>query len=153
MGETATHSIPAWRSRANFLIRADLADHGLAGRMEQLWARKIDNNTFEICCIPFFTYGIALGDMVETDSGYFIRRVTEKGGHRTLRGAVANKGKVDDLHESIHRYLDRIGLMYEWYAPGYFAVDLPSPLRDDEIVPFLQGLATTGDLSYEIDAG
>jgi hypothetical protein len=120
--------------------------------MEQVWARKIGNNTFEICCIPFFTYGIALGDTVETDSGYFIRKVAEKGGHRTLRGAVANKDKADELHESIHGYLDRAGLMYEWYSLGYFAVDLPSPLREGEIIPFLEDLVSTGDLSYEIDA-
>jgi hypothetical protein len=144
--------MPVWQSRANFLIRADLADHGMAGRMEQLWARKIDDKTFEICCIPFFTYGVALGDTVETDGGYFVRKVVRKGGHRTLRGAVANKDKANELHESIHGQLDRAGLVYEWYAPGYFAVDLPSPCKEGEIVPFLLDLANTGDLTYEIDA-
>lgn len=151
MSETAIHSSPAWQSKANFLIRADLGNYGMPGRIEQLWVRKLSDNTFQLCCIPFFTYGVALGDIVETDDNLFFRRVASKEGHKILRGAVINKEKVVELHELIHNYLEQLALSNEWYAPGYFAVDLPSINQDEELFIFMQKLADTGDLSYEID--
>lgn len=64
--QIATHDNPVWRSKANFLIAADLSENGLEGASEQLWARREADNEFIICCIPFFTYGISLGDHVAT---------------------------------------------------------------------------------------
>jgi hypothetical protein len=40
-----------------------------------LWARQVGDRRFEICCIPFFLYDVALGDVVETDENYSLVRV------------------------------------------------------------------------------
>jgi hypothetical protein len=58
----ATHDYPAWRAQANYLIMADLSPWGLQDRWEQLWASQVAEDEFILCCIPFFTYGMALGD-------------------------------------------------------------------------------------------
>lgn len=58
----ATHQEAVWRDRADYIIRVDLADHGMPGSAEQMWTRATSDGMYEICCIPFFTYGIALGD-------------------------------------------------------------------------------------------
>src|SRR5690625_5461577 len=63
----AVHAHPAWRDKANFMIFADLSESGLSGRWEQLWSRQLSETEFQLCCIPFFTYGLALGDRVTTD--------------------------------------------------------------------------------------
>jgi len=147
----ATHNSPAWIDKSNFIIRADLSNHNMAGRLEQLWARKLDGTVFEICCIPFFTYGIALGDKVETDNEYTVQRVTEKAGHKTLRIAVAKKNKAAKLHEILHEWVEKKELTYEWYAVGYLAVDVTPnthlPIDD----PVLRELSESGDISVEVD--
>src|SRR4051812_13184021 len=117
MNNIATHKTPAWGPKSNFIIRADLANYGMPGRFEQLWARKLDDTTFEICCIPFFTYGIALGDKVNTDADYTLQEFAAKGGHKTLRVAVARQEKLDSLHQILHEWVDDTGLLYEWNSP------------------------------------
>jgi hypothetical protein len=37
---------------------------------EQLWARQVGDRHFELCCIPYFVYDLALGDVVEIDADY-----------------------------------------------------------------------------------
>src|SRR3954453_9406655 len=68
----AVHAAPVWRERADFVIGARLPEEG---RAEQLWARRIEGRHFEVCCIPFFLYDVALGDVVETDADYDLERV------------------------------------------------------------------------------
>ncbi len=66
-----THDEPAARSRTNYILRLSLAANGFPGRYEQVWTRTEDNVNFELCCIPFFTYDLSLGDVVRktTDDG------------------------------------------------------------------------------------
>src|SRR5687767_13716725 len=106
----AQHLQPAWQTKADFAIRADLQKHGRPGGAEQLWARRINENNFEVCCIPFFTYGIALGDVVETDDEFIVQAVVKKGGHKTLRMAVADFSLTEQIHIALHEWLDRYGL-------------------------------------------
>src|SRR5215469_809008 len=55
------HDEPAARSRTNYILRLSLAAAGLPGRYEQVWTRTEDKVSFELCCIPFFTYDLSLG--------------------------------------------------------------------------------------------
>jgi len=57
----AVHREPAWRERSNFIIASAIDAANTDMTTEQLWARKIDDRHFEICCIPFFAYNVALG--------------------------------------------------------------------------------------------
>ena len=56
----ATHPGPVGRERTNFIVQLDLAGHGMPGNFEQCWTRTDDHRLFELCCIPFFTYGLSL---------------------------------------------------------------------------------------------
>jgi hypothetical protein len=147
----ATHNAPAWGLKSNFIIRADLARHGLPGRIEQLWARRIAATQFEICCIPFFTYGLALGDTVETNAQNTIQKTTEKGGHQTLRVAIALQERQDRLHEIVHEWVIKTGLLHEWYSTGYLAVDLPPDTRDEVNFQMLEPLNANAEIAMEID--
>jgi hypothetical protein len=145
----ATHATPAWGSKADFIIRVDLTPFGMSARSEQLWARKDGHTTFEVCCVPFFTYGISLGDRVETDAEYNVQTVSQKGGHRTLRVAVVDPNDQDKLHLKLHEWVEGTGLLYEWSSPGYLAVDLP-PTRSVDVA-CLEQLQTEGKVSCEVD--
>src|SRR6266581_8592772 len=84
----AVHQEPVWRARANFIIAAETPDGGDA-KTEQLWARQLGENRFEICCIPLFLYEIALGDIVTTsptkDRRYMVAEVAEPSGRYEFR--------------------------------------------------------------------
>lgn len=78
----AVHPDPVWRDRSNFVIGARLPE---PGRTEQLWARQLGDRRFELCCIPFFLYDLALGDVVETDDNYDVVRVLKPSGRYVYR--------------------------------------------------------------------
>ena len=77
------HQDPVWRERSNFITAAPIPDGGDI-ETEQLWARK-DDDGLEICCIPFFVYDLALGDVVETDDDYLVRQVVRQSGRFVFR--------------------------------------------------------------------
>lgn len=89
--EFAQHLNPIYRSRANFLIMADIAEEGFKKRWEQIWAEKKGENLFSVCCIPIFAYNLALEDIVRTapklESGlqYVIDEVVTPSGNYTFR--------------------------------------------------------------------
>ena len=81
----AVHQAPIWREHADFIITAALDK----GRWEQLWARQIEPTLFEICCVPFFVYDLALADHVETapmlEKEYVVTRVVKRSGRQVFR--------------------------------------------------------------------
>lgn len=119
--DIATHSEPVWRGRANFLLRVDLEQHGMPGRFEQLWVRRLRPSEFEVCCLPFFTYGFSLGDVLSaegaSDQELEIAGVARKSGRRLLRLAFAAAAdrQMPELHEVLHREMIKGELLHEWF--------------------------------------
>jgi hypothetical protein len=79
-----------------------------------LWTRRLGDGTFEVACLPFFTYGICHRDVVTIDSNGLVSAVVHKSGHRTLRVAlVAGHQDRDRLHEIVHGKAAASGLPHE----------------------------------------
>jgi hypothetical protein len=146
---TAVHPDPAWRDRANYIIRADLTAHGMAGHFEQLWARTEDQQHFEICCIPFFTYGIALGDIVTWDPTNDLVEVTKSSGHRNIRIAFLDKSKAAASHQTVHGALVSEGCTVEFSSDGYGAIDIDTATRADTVPALLAPWVSDGTLIWE----
>lgn len=117
----ATHTDPVWRSKANFIIAADISCGAGPKQWEQLWARQIDEHRFEICCIPFFVYDLALGDEVETDSDNVISQIIRPSGSYTFRVWF---GEANDpsCRETLPTKLIRLGSELEWASPNLLGV-------------------------------
>jgi hypothetical protein len=98
----ATHAEPAARDRSNYILRLSLSADGVTGHYEQMWTRTEDKQRHELCCIPFFTYGLSLGDVVTviTDDGDY--RIESKGGHRTIRIAITDEAYAHEQHQDLH---------------------------------------------------
>lgn len=151
MGNIATHKHPAWITKADCIIRISLDDHEMLGRSEQLWAREISEHVFELCCIPFFPYGFALGDYVEVDEEYWIQRIVEKKGHRTLRIAVADDNpQSDENHRVLHSWVENTKHDYEFHTSAYLAVDLPPDCKEIEFDEQMAKLELSGDIAVEL---
>jgi hypothetical protein len=122
----AIHEDPVWRAEANFIIRADLSQWGLDG-WEQLWAKQTRSDEFIICCIPFFTYGIALGDTVRTATikgmDYVVSEVRARSGRRVVR--LWFKNAMVDGRSEVSECVRKHSLLHEVNVNDLMAIDIP----------------------------
>lgn len=109
------HVEPVWRAKSDFIIAADISSETAGAAREQLWARQIADNQFELCCIPFFLYDMALGDVVETDTSaarkYLVSRVVKPSGRYVFRVWFAESFQP---REEVARALAGLGALLEW---------------------------------------
>lgn len=123
----ATHENPVGNTEANFLIFADLSQWGIDG-WEQLWAKRTGEDTFTLCCIPYFTYGIALGDTVRAATAkgrdYVISDVCTKGGRRVVR--LWLKNATEDGKDRVDALVREHSLFHEMSSVNLMAIDIPS---------------------------
>jgi hypothetical protein len=147
----ATHESPAAGQRSNYILRLSLATDGLPGQYEQMWTRTEDEQHHELCCIPFFPYGLSLGDVLTLTGEDGAYRVESKSGHRTIRVAVRDETYAHEQHEDLHRGLGRIGVLAEFrgHANGYCAIDIADEPQADAVIAMLSPLAETGVLLWE----
>lgn len=148
----ASHRSPA--AKANTLIHVDLTEHGIAGKREQLWAWRVAPNRFELSSLPFFPYGMTLGDVVETRGSeapdLVVTRVIKRSGHRLLRVGIKTYRINPELHELMHREMIRSGLKFEWHGAEYAAVDLPHERSEESLLAYLQPLRERHQVVVEI---
>jgi hypothetical protein len=143
----AVHRDPVWRERANFIVSVavDSADTDVS--TEQLWARKVDDRHFELCCIPFFAYDLALGDVVETDAGYVVQRVSTPSWRYVFRAYFdrGNHGNRDSTVET----LQALGAQVEWSSPSLLAVDARDQAHAQQVADYLYEQEKAQRLMYE----
>jgi hypothetical protein len=139
----SVHTEPVWRHRSNFIIAADLPENS---RLEQLWARQIADFRFELCCIPFFVYDLALGDIVETDQAYQITKVTEPSGRFVFRVWL---GKSNYPQSLIANELSALGALIERSSSNLIAVDAADALAAQAVADLLQSHQVRQNLIYE----
>src|SRR6266487_3803765 len=124
------HANPVWRERANFIIGAKCSQEGSSSQQwEQLWARQTAHNRFEICCIPFFVYNLALGDEVETEpesgKNYVVQRVIRSSGHWTFRAWFKDTSDPAARSE-VPAEIERLDCLVEWFSANLLGIDAPS---------------------------
>ncbi len=141
----ATHGEPVWRDRADFIIAVRLTDSSEV-ETEQLWGRRVDEFLFEICCIPFFAYDLALGDMVETDDNYLVQRVLKASGRGVFRVWFGDSFHPRDETADL---LVALGATLEWSSPNLLAVDAANERMASEVSRVLFERERLGYLSYE----
>jgi hypothetical protein len=138
----AVHKEPIWHERANFIIAAHMPE----GNAEQLWARQIGDNRFEICCIPFFVYNLALGDVVLTNSDHEVAVVVEQSGRFVFRVWF---GESFHRRQDVAEELADLGALLEWSSPNLLAVDAANAEQAKTIADYLAQAERAGRLTYE----
>lgn len=143
----AVHRDPIWRDRADFIIGIgiDPSDTGITS--EQLWARKVDESHFMICCIPFFVYDLALGDIVETDSSYNVRHVSATSGRFVFR--VHFEQERQKYSDEVVLGLAERGALVEWSSLSMFAVDARDAAHAQVVADYLHDRVQHEWLVYE----
>jgi len=148
----AVHLNPVWRDRANFIIDANIESGDSPRRYEQLWARKVNGDRFEVCCIPAFAYDLALGDEVitrtEGERLYVVDRVVKPSGRFTFRVWFGDSSTPAVRDEVIER-LGALGALFEWYSQNLLAVDADNQELAQAVADFLQEKQDRQQLIYE----
>ncbi|HEX2912519.1 MAG TPA: DUF4265 domain-containing protein [Chloroflexia bacterium] len=147
------HQNPIWRNKANFLIGAKCSDEDTADlEWEQLWCRQVSENRFEICCIPFFVYNLALGDEVTTysylDIPYMLDQVVKPSGHYTFR-VWFNDSSDSVIRNKITSEISRLECLIEWSSEHLLAVDAASNEQAQELADYLIQMEQQGYLIHE----
>lgn len=142
------HHEPIWRERANFIVVAPLPEQD---RYEQLWCRQLTESTFEVCCIPFFLYDVALGDVVETETtsegAFSVRRVTEHSGRYVFRVLFSDLSA--ETQAEVQDRVMGLGGAVERGTPKLIAIDAENQRVASRVADYLQTQEADGRLFYE----
>ncbi|WP_329557472.1 DUF4265 domain-containing protein [Streptomyces sp. NBC_00696] len=134
-----SHEEPAWRGEEHYMAMVDLAQFDLPGMREQIWLREIDKaGEYEVCCIPFYAYGMALGDVVSKGESDTVGPSIRKSGRRALRVLFTAPRPLADSRLSLRRALDSVGLMSEWNGDRQVAIDVPDMSVMQPVVDAIQ---------------
>jgi hypothetical protein len=138
-----THATPVWRDRADALVQAQLEE---VDNSEQLWCRSLGDDKFEVCCIPFYLYNVALGDIILAPDFHF-QKVVAPSGRFVFR--VFMEEHQRGLRESFVAELDRVEALTEWYSAGLMSIDAPDLEQAETISTWLLEHQRRGLLVYE----
>lgn len=124
---------------------ADLPDDETPSR-EQLWTRTADGKEFELCCIPFFVYDLALGDVLELDPAGTVKSVLRRSGRSVFR-VWLGESSVD--RTSLMREFDALGALQEWRTENYCALDAADATIAHRLEQRLLDRHGQGELQFE----
>jgi hypothetical protein len=115
-----------------------------------LWARQVADARFEVCCIPFFVFDLALGDMVATSPRggrkYVVEKVVEPSGRYVFRVWFGGSFQPRD---EIASGLKAVGSLIEWSSRNLLAVDAVDAEHAQLVADFLMEREKAGHLVYE----
>ncbi|WP_206308864.1 DUF4265 domain-containing protein [Streptomyces sp. A1136] len=145
-----SHEAPVWRDEKSLMAMLDLAPFDLQGMREQLWLRQVGvEGNYEVCCIPFYAYGLALGDVVQKNESGNIDRLIRKSGRRALRILFAEPRPLSDSRSALRRAVHIAGLLSEWNGDRHVAIDVPNLSAMQPIFDCVQGEIQGGTAFWE----
>lgn len=104
---------------------------------ENLWATRMNDRRYRIESIPFFIYGISVGDVItatpDKEGRLQFRRVVKRSGHRTLRARSDSFVRSAVYRKKVIGALKKLGSEIEVLGPRLLAIDV-SPAVDLEAV-------------------
>lgn len=143
----AIHLSPLRGELADFKIFAKISEGTSKREWEQLWVRNLGNQDYEICCIPFFVYDLAVGDVVKTDDRLVLQETVRRSGHSTIR--VWFGGVTNDTGNEFSTKLHGLGFGVEWNSKNLLAIDCVNALAFERAVALLKNLAEEQPIEYE----
>ena len=142
----AVHQSPIWRDRANFVFAAHIGTKDGKNEWEQLWGKKTAPQRFILCCIPFFAHDVALGDEVEIDDDFVLKKVIRHSGQTTFRVWFGDQNS--GTRQKLVREIEEIKPLMEWSSENLLALST-SEAGAQELADYLQARENEGLLQYE----
>lgn len=124
------------------------ADDYPPAEVERLWARTLEDGSFEIDNIPFFVRDISVGDVVSARSQegeWEFSELLRASGNSTLRVIVFDPAQVASTRE----YLQAQGCSSELHTSKLLSVDVPAQVDLWAIRDWLSRQEAAGLLEFE----
>lgn len=137
------------------MIRIPLPEDQWAGiRDEGVWAQPLSRGRFRVDNIPFYAYGLSVGDVVTacpTDNGtLWLDEVVGRSGHSTYRIILRKDADVtSDEFRAAWGTLEDLGCTYEVASPRLLAVDVPAAASVDAAYSALDAGEASGLWEFE----
>jgi hypothetical protein len=136
-------------------IRLDRSAGEAGPTDDSVWAEPLGSERYRVESCPFFAYGLSRDDVIRAAGASeggppVLEDVLEKGGHRTLRLALADEVGLRD--HQVQRLLERLielGCTHELLRPSLVAIDLPASADLGQVTAILHEAAQAGSLAWE----
>lgn len=133
-----THTQPPGdHERSRLLLRIPQHEDGYTPfSIERVWVSARENGTFEIDNIPFFSYDVAMGDVVsaeEDDGDMYFEKLIEASGNSVIRVKLPNEAEVLRLHHELRA----LGCDSESFGT-LLAVNVPAHVDYEPVFRLLQ---------------
>jgi len=149
--DVVQHLSPAWQTKADYLVHGRI-EEGINKKWEQLWAKDLKNGKYEICCIPFCIYDLALGDHVEINNKNTLGNVIKRSGNWTIRawfGEISDDQQDEEKTAVINKVRNQLGCLVEWQSARMLAINVASNETAKDVVQYLKEKQDHGDMVYE----
>jgi hypothetical protein len=125
-------------------------EDGASVYVETPWARQVGPNEYELDNLPWYAYGISLGDAFEAtpeadDPRPHLRRVLRKSGNRTIRIILAAPADESGEGAAVLKTLIDMGCSYEGANRRFMAVNIPQAVPLEGVAAYL----TTAGVQWE----
>lgn len=108
---------------------------------ENLWATDIGNGLYRIESVPFFVYGISVGDIVsakpDADGRLEFVAVESTSKNRTLRARAEGFAVTDQKGKNLTEKLDSLGCKTETLKPRVIAISVPPEVNLQAVTSLL----------------
>jgi|GEM_PF-3131130 len=140
------HRQSAWAEKASHILNlVALDDEVDEDACEQVLARLIEADTYELCSIPFFARDYALGDHVHAPAGQ-IEKVVKRSGRYVYRIFFSE----NQVHEPIIEELRTLGgCLFESLGNGLYAIDVATQDLAILLVERMSELENSGVFEWE----
>lgn len=146
------HTHPVWRARADITLNMPIDSEDGVERSEQLWARRRGDHLYEICCIPFFIYDLALGDIIRIapqEGRNVVEGVVETHGHHTFRVWFGDAATAASSREELLARVESSHCLHEWFSDNLLAIDAPDDATAVALANYLLECEEAGRFQYE----
>lgn len=155
---TISHPHPVWGDRADADVAVTV--EGDDQTIELLPVQTLSAKRHVVCALPFFAYGISLGDEIASDEGrlvsvvahsdYFTYRISldEKDGDE----GDAERPPSEELKgraSALVSELEQLGYLVEWWDVSWGAVAAKSHDNAERLVSLLTERESAGLLTWE----
>jgi hypothetical protein len=149
------HPLPRHAEAADGYVLAEVPYEDGPSSWELLYARRVDEGVFEICCIPGFARNVALGDHVATRPGPqwpIAESIVHNSGHYAYRvwlGELSEERVREVASRILSELIGDIGCDYEQITNHLLAIDAEGHRIASNAVAWLDKEEAAGNLTWE----
>jgi len=150
------HPRPAWGERADSVLQMRIetgnAQLDNPPRYEEIYARDLGEGFFEVCCVPFFLYDLALGDTVKVGAhseNTIVEGVARESGQHTFRAYFGRTFMPAARDVLIDELSIMAGVVVEWYSDDLVGLSAANDAVANNLARWLETAMSRGQLQYE----